>query len=56
MIRFLKLTAFKIGEIIYGNAEIITNTYFEKDTWEENRFYKLRCRLKYYFKFQIEKV
>jgi hypothetical protein len=49
-------TAFKIGKTIYGNAEIITNTYFQKDTWEENGFYKLRRRMRYYFKFQIEKV
>ena len=53
---YLSDTAFKIGETIYGNAEIITNTYFQKDTWEENRFYKLRCSMKYYFKFQIEKA
>ena len=52
---YLSDTAFEMGEIIYGNAEIITNTYFEKDTWEENAFYKLRRRMKYYFKFEVKK-
>jgi hypothetical protein len=52
---YLSDTTFKIGETIYGNAEIITNTYFEKDTWEENWFYKLRRRMKYYFRFQVKK-
>jgi len=46
---------YKTGDIIYGSGEIITNSYFLKDGWNENHFYKLRWRLKYYFKCRIAK-
>jgi hypothetical protein len=46
---------YKIGDIIYGSGEIITKSYFIKDGWNENHFYKMRWRLKYYFKCRITK-
>jgi len=54
ILRFvLSDSAYKAGKTIYGSAEIITNNYFLKDTWEDNHFYKLRWRLKYYFKCKV---
>ena len=56
ILRFvLSDSAYKVGNTIYGSAEIITNNYFLKDTWEDNHFYKLRWRLKYYFKCRVTK-
>ena len=56
ILRFvLSDSTYKVGKTIYGSAEIITNSYFLKDTWEDNHFYKLRWRLKYYFKCKLTK-
>jgi len=46
---------YKVDKVIYGSAEIITNSYYQKDIWEDNHFYKLRWKLKYYFKFRLTK-
>jgi len=48
-------TSAKPGEIIYGNAELVTKVYYEKDESDENNFLKLRGRFKYYFKVTIQK-
>ncbi len=47
--------AYKAGDIIYGSGDIITNSYFQKDSRSDNHFYKLRWHLKYYFKCKIVK-
>ena len=41
---------FYAGKIIYGAVEIITRPYYKKDVWEENKYFELRQRIKYYFK------
>ncbi len=46
---------FKVRKIIFGSAEIITSPYFKKDLGEENYFYNLQTKMKYYFKFRVTK-
>jgi len=48
-------TLTKPGDIVYGNAELITKIYYQKDESDENIFLKLRGRFKYYFRVTIQK-
>lgn len=45
----------KPGDIVYGNAEVITNIYYQQDESNESIFLKLRGRFKYYFRVTIQK-
>ena len=42
-------STYKAGDIIYGLAEIVTNSYYQKDEWDENHFLNIRWKIKYYF-------
>jgi hypothetical protein len=50
-IRFsLNDSNFYSGKTVYGSVEVITNPYFKKDVWEENQYFELQQRFKYYFR------
>jgi hypothetical protein len=44
---------YKVGHPIFGRTEIITDSYFKKDDWEDGHFYHLRWRIKCYFKIRL---
>jgi hypothetical protein len=46
-------TIFKLGKVIYGNAEILMEPYYLKDSEFEDRLYIVRKKLKYYFKCRL---
>lgn len=48
-------TAFNSGKTIYGIAEVVTEPYYKRNMWEENEFYKIQWRMKYYFSCPIYK-